>query len=1659
MADHGEESLSLLRNNLAVPRASDGGDSANEQSRPSSRLASRSNSRRQSFFTRVFDPLNMSMIQPSQPHRLRRDRLASSMPDIRVAFDWCDDAASTPEKESISPMSRTRQHRSFRMKRGTSHRGRAGLQASSKAGSPRRLDSPNPEDWRSGISRRASNRGSKRLTSPHGSRRHRDTVRDRARSLSPERQAPESSSLNKALLEAKYNDVVKQVSRMMTVFLSMLAMDEEQDAPSTHLGLVSEQLRRLVTDVLKQSQNHGLNLSYLEEVNRNLIRLLEHCTPEDPAAAHIRRLLVILERPARLLKCLEYNPKEQQELSDDEAQAKLMDLMHTDRQHMPSYVLSRITTSFGPAGMEVEDERTYKQQQDNTVEFLKNGETPTKHDFDLKTKLSSGAFGSVWMAYHVRTKEQVAIKILRKQEMINKNVVAQVMAERDILQFARNPFLINMYCSFTTKNWLYIVMEYAPGGDLATYLKAMTYMELKEARRYFAETVLAVEYIHDFGIIHRDIKPDNLIIGQDGHIKLTDFGLSQIGLMSATTRIQERDSPEAPVEPGADPDKPKQVLGTPDYIAPEVILGQTCGKAVDWWSMGVILYEFLIGEPPFYADTVDKIFERTINDEVEFPVYEDPADDTLTPEVKDLIRLLLEKDPSRRLGTPPPPSHLASWEQVMPGAFYVKDHDFFYMPVPDDEQCIDWDNLLLEKANFVPQLDDENDTSHFDSREERYNHGYISSSSDEADSDSASNSGSDAFRDFVRVNPHSASNTPLPGASPTMARTRRASRAAYYLDPFEASLSPHRLVSAALPSEPDSPDVRPKRNSSHFPGSSRDRVREEARRSSFTRSAPTTPPLTKAASMFNFPSPGASPTSIKPPLPRASSSTTIRARGLTVPQVAVIESKTPPGNDDEVLLGLHRLPAISPQPPLALDDTDNTASNSNCSSLAPSTGNSRNGSLHGVLDPAILARLSKEELKAGRSDSAVGTTSSTSPVSTDAAATGKSSKKQLKVRVEFDPKDGFGFTLRNSMYRSVRKHKIIQVMANSVADKAGLKPGMSILKINNEDVTTMPHQQVSRLVRRAQGSAIVMEVETSSKKRLTSKIGARLKRSFRRSDRNKPRNSPSPAQSPSNSLNVKSPPSSLRKARNATSNLSTEALFDNLNDSMQMPSPPTSHPGSRPGSRPSSREGTLLSGLGLTRSSSDSNRQRSNSGSNSGGGSFRRSSWRRSRRQGSHRGTDKNDISSPQDFKHLTHVKQDADFVDASEANEIFAREGVRASTSSSVFTPTASTMGAEDAFRDDYSVSSSNLRSSMGAGSMVAMPGTSPLSSSADTPRHTSPRRTSIIKESTKRSSPLTSPARTPPNTPRGHWRESGANSPETHSNSQLRHSISPRTSLHSGSDAVGGRLARVRSMNSPKSVRSPLGMSPRESRRGSFDLFGESPMPAIPSTADQQHWENVVRSADAAMSESFSETSSLAPTSPRPSEGRSPQRSHVKLYRPPARATMSAPVSPMHPKSTVITPSGLRDLNWTPMPPSVSSRLASRHTSAPTDDGAYSRSALEREASSMTSSEAHQQLAAARRASRQATSPGATRRRSSRSPSTRLRTSPRESMDSDAVLQQAAASPVRALRLAGHYAPAQPLTSEDKLSRDGSNNSLASSLAESVDFVRRGLDKETIV
>ncbi|XP_069578862.1 microtubule-associated serine/threonine-protein kinase 2-like [Brachyistius frenatus] len=418
----------------------------------------------------------------------------------------------------------------------------------------------------------------------------------------------------------------------------------------------------------------------------------------------VKKLMIIIARPARLLECLEFDPEEFYHLLEAaEGHAKEGQGIKSD---IPRYIISQLGLTRDPLE-EMTQLSSYDSgnpetpETDDSVDSRGTGvpaappqtktKTPREEDFENIKLISNGAYGAVFLVRHKETRQRFAMKKINKQNLILRNQIQQAFVERDILTFAENPFVVSMFCSFETRRHLCMVMEYVEGGDCATLLKNIGALPVDMARMYFAETVLALEYLHNYGIVHRDLKPDNLLITSLGHIKLTDFGLSKIGLMSLTTNLYE-----GHIEKDTREFLDKQVCGTPEYIAPEVILRQGYGKPVDWWAMGVILYEFLVGCAPFFGDTPEELFGQVISDEIIWP----EEDEALPLEAQDLICKLLRQNPLERLGTG--------------SAFEVKQHAFFTE--------LDWNSLLRQKAEFIPQLESEDDTSYFDTRSDRYHH-------------------------------------------------------------------------------------------------------------------------------------------------------------------------------------------------------------------------------------------------------------------------------------------------------------------------------------------------------------------------------------------------------------------------------------------------------------------------------------------------------------------------------------------------------------------------------------------------------------------------------------------------------------------------------------------------------------------------------------------------------------------------------------------------------------------------------------------------------------------------------------------------------------------------------------------------------------------------
>uniref|UniRef100_A0A4W4GGW0 non-specific serine/threonine protein kinase n=1 Tax=Electrophorus electricus TaxID=8005 RepID=A0A4W4GGW0_ELEEL len=355
----------------------------------------------------------------------------------------------------------------------------------------------------------------------------------------------------------------------------------------------------------------------------------------------VKKLFIIISRPARLLECLEFNPEEFYHLLEAaEDHAKEGHLMKTD---IPRYIISQLGLTRDP----LEGEACARKHTHLHTNMLIQRHTHTlTSGSSYAVMVSLTVHSAVYLVRHRETRQRFAMKKINKQNLLLRNQVQQAFVERDILTFAENPFVVSMFCSFETRRHLCMVMEYVEG---------------------------------------------TLLITSMGHIKLTDFGLSKMGLMNLTTNLYE-----GHIEKDAREFLDKQVCGTPEYIAPEVILRQGYGKPVDWWAMGIILYEFLVGCVPFFGDTPEELFGQVISDDIAWP----EGDEALPSDAQNLISTLLQTNPLVRLGAG--------------GAYEVKQHSFF--------AGLDWNSLLRQKAEFIPHLESEEDTSYFDTRSERYRH-------------------------------------------------------------------------------------------------------------------------------------------------------------------------------------------------------------------------------------------------------------------------------------------------------------------------------------------------------------------------------------------------------------------------------------------------------------------------------------------------------------------------------------------------------------------------------------------------------------------------------------------------------------------------------------------------------------------------------------------------------------------------------------------------------------------------------------------------------------------------------------------------------------------------------------------------------------------------
>jgi protein-serine/threonine kinase len=329
--------------------------------------------------------------------------------------------------------------------------------------------------------------------------------------------------------------------------------------------------------------------------------------------------------------------------------------------------------------------------------------------------IGKGAFGEVRLVQRKHDGKIYALKSLIKQEMHKKDQLAHVRAERDILANADSPWLVKLHTSFQDKTFLYMLMEFLPGGDLMTMLIKYEIFSEDITRFYMAEITLAIEAVHKLGFIHRDIKPDNILLDRGGHIKLTDFGLStgfskehsasyyqQLMSHSRSKSLAQNRNSVSIDQIQLTVSNRNQIntwrksrrqlaystVGTPDYIAPEIFSGKGYDFGCDWWSVGTIMFECLVGWPPFCAEEPHDTYRKI----VDWPRHlQFPPDQQLGPEAEHFIRSLI-CDSQNRIGR-------------NNGAAELKAHPFFH--------GVNWDGLRKIRAPFEPKLQSNIDTQYF----------------------------------------------------------------------------------------------------------------------------------------------------------------------------------------------------------------------------------------------------------------------------------------------------------------------------------------------------------------------------------------------------------------------------------------------------------------------------------------------------------------------------------------------------------------------------------------------------------------------------------------------------------------------------------------------------------------------------------------------------------------------------------------------------------------------------------------------------------------------------------------------------------------------------------------------------------------------------------
>jgi serine/threonine protein kinase len=296
----------------------------------------------------------------------------------------------------------------------------------------------------------------------------------------------------------------------------------------------------------------------------------------------------------------------------------------------------------------------------------------SENDFTKIKLIGKGSYGNVFLVRYNKNNMIYAMKVYKKSDLREKNQENNTKSERNLLTQINFPFIVEVKFAFQTDSKLFLVQEFIQGGDLFFHIHSGQKFSTQKTKFYLVEIILAIDFLHKNNMIYRDLKPENILIDSKGHIKLTDFGLSKI-----VTNIEE---------------KSFTICGTLQYIAPEIISGEGYNESVDWWSLGIIMYEMLTGKLPFKFNFDNQEEQNDLNiydKKIKFPSW-------IEENAKDLINKLLNKDPEKRIGS------------GKEGAENIKKHPFF--------SDIDWNKALNKELRppFIPKIENETDIKYFE---------------------------------------------------------------------------------------------------------------------------------------------------------------------------------------------------------------------------------------------------------------------------------------------------------------------------------------------------------------------------------------------------------------------------------------------------------------------------------------------------------------------------------------------------------------------------------------------------------------------------------------------------------------------------------------------------------------------------------------------------------------------------------------------------------------------------------------------------------------------------------------------------------------------------------------------------------------------------------